>query len=372
MTIRSNPFHDSSNIPFTTEPNHAEKNNQDNILVKDIKVTLYPEILAAANKAKVLDLYVAWAVAKALDKHNSKSGVISVDTLRRLMNYVLPIGEVRTYHKVQQGIGRFWNKPGGKNGARKLGLWSLSRILNSGKMDINIAPVSPRCVTVEQLRDNSENGNADFRSFLMGIVRSRHEGMKESHTNFANMVGISTRTTKRQISLCTGLNVIQNWIVVLDFADRLSAVNCQLLMNKTLGKIKPFRVASNGKGGYSVVRQLPNTYLLSDVSKLAIKKRPRELSKYDTDNLLKLPNRRYVFDKQSERSVKKSISAGTVSTDDLILADGQNYLCANGYDDSTAKISLWRCKKMMFKQGETIKEYLERNLLIAPVDSNIQ
>jgi hypothetical protein len=338
--------------------------------INNIAVLLCPELIATAHKKRVLDLFLVWSVAKAIDSKRSGSGVLATDSLRRIMFQVLPIKQHYTYQKLEQGVDKFWNRPGGRKGHRRIGLWSLSRILKERVIEPDLPPCAPFRVTIGQLREFSDTtGQEGLRAWLLGMVRARHAGARLlSNDAYGAQVGDSRATVQRHRKACRALTTIQNWVCVFKAPSEPHAEWTRARLNEMHGNgMKPYCVVKDDASGFFVARRLPNSYVLADAERAGFRRRPKEIRAFDRRNSANLKDQTYV---RNDLDPKKAISKRSRlrESNQTFTVRGYGYLVlGGGLMTARGKVCLWECPRLLRREGESVDEYLART--VATVDS---
>ena len=339
--------------------------------INEIGLFLSPELIAAAHKKRVLDLFMVWSVAKAIDSKAQGRGVLTMESLRRIMFQVLPIKQHYTYHKIEQGIGKFWNRPGGKKGEKRIGLWSLNRILRECVIETEIPPCRPFYVTVEQLREFSDTtGQEGLRAWLLSLVRARHGGNRPvSNANYAEETGGSRSTAQRHRRVCRSLTTIQNWVCVYKAPSEPHAVYTSKRMNDEHGKgMKPYSVVRDEDANtFLVARRLPNSYIMADVEQLPFHSRSKELKNYDVRNSSQLNTQTYL---RNDLNSKKLISKrSSLNQESNFTVRGYGFLIFGGETSKIrGKVCLWQSERLTRQKGESVSEYLARTVHTVDVE----
>lgn len=344
-------------------PVPAEGTDNRDVTINDIELILCPELIASAHKRRVLDLFLVWSVARAVDARHGGRGILSVLSLRRIMFHVLPIKSHYTYQKLQQGVGKFWNRPGGKAAEQRVGMWSLARILDNGVIAPEIPPCHPFKVTVGQLRELSDaSGQEGLRAYLLGMVRARHGGARPlSNAIYGDQVGDSRSTARRHLKASYAVTTIQNWLRVSVGRNILHAEHLRGLLNEGHGGgVKPYSVVRGESGSDCyVVRRLPNSYAMPDADRATFGSRPKEVRAFDTKNSSGLRDQCYV---RSDMDPKKSISKrSNLDAKTQFTVGGYGFVVGGTSALITrGKVCLWECPRFEKNEDESAVEYLAR------------
>lgn len=243
-------------------------------------VDIYPELLAEAIKRREEDLYIAWSILRACAKQRGGSGVWSVHLIRGVIAALLGIGESQTYARVQAGIDKYWNSPGGALNKRRTGIFSIRRIAEQLQ---HATPASPffKVPIDDLLFHQSRTG---LRNFALQMVASRNGREKPvSIATIAEITGLSKTTVKRALrrnagAFCAQVNVAVLHTFVYEHEAREALRRLSLANPKTALR---YFVISDDKGEFHLVERKPNSYFMNGIERGKIHKRPKILRDLD-------------------------------------------------------------------------------------------
>jgi hypothetical protein len=241
--------------------------------LSSMRLTLYPELVAAAIEKDVSDLFVAYTVASRISRSRGACGVLASVELERILVELIGCKERHARDRIRQGDGTFWNLP--KKDGRRVGLRAHLRVVNW------LAPTFPASKPCEVLfgtlarcRLNSRPASA-LKLMLMGVLASRN-GTQDpiSVAYLANSVKHSERSVFRWIKNCPILIVKRNFLPLEDFPiDRYAEAKAEMERRHC----DPSLDLQRWKGAWVLCKQLPNSYEAPCLKWLGWRQRTRPL-----------------------------------------------------------------------------------------------
>jgi len=272
-----------------------------NVPLSELPIILHPEVVAAALRTNEGELFAIWTLLKAIDIARDGSGKFRVATIQKLMTQFLGVSERYAYSKVNNGINKYWNKPGGKNGSR------VTQIFGRGAVFERLQPDMTRSEPfVFKLRDFEADGEWNWpaiKSLLVGVVASRYvDNRPVSLRAIQECTGLSRRTVQLCLSRCEHLKRITNYAKVHTASSYEEArrEHADITFTTKL----PHRIELQD-GKLSVMRQLPNSYIMVTPSRQPLRKRPKELRLYDHMEHAPLRPKLYYEEEPSKRKPKE-------------------------------------------------------------------
>lgn len=241
---------------------------------------LYPEIIAEVIKNNEEDIFVLWLFAK--DNSKDSNGLVEVKSLIEFCNIHLGIKSNFVYSKITKGIDKYWRKPTGKNGKKKLGLISIDKIIF--RLSPNITRSKPVIVPKNLLFCKTK----DIRNLFISIVAGRyHDNKPLSMYSLIHNMGISESAIRNAIKDCIYISTYKNYETLAENNSTIALQNI-LKNHETPWACKIVKTDSS----FKLIKQIPNSYELI-FKRLPLCKRPKQLKKNDKIMLDNLEPKRY-------------------------------------------------------------------------------
>lgn len=286
--------------------------------IQNMPLVLHPELIGAAFKIKEADLYICWVVLKALDACQDNSGHRDANNMLLLFRGLFSVEKSRAYALLEKGTGKYWNDVRGKKGKRTTSLCSYKKVIEHLQPTmIKTAPFSIRFSDLESA--NIECcGWKYIRSLLISFIAARFpDSRPTAYATVAENTGMTPAAVRRNLANCIHLQKYPNFeIIATDTNYEILRSKMYALINKT--RKNCYFIPPMIDKQYCLVRQMPNSYELSEFERASYKKRPRELRQLDKANSLSCSERKYYNNleryskKDSTNGVKKYISNGHV------------------------------------------------------------
>lgn len=239
-------------------------------------VVIYPEVAAAALKAKVHAAYAVFVVVKVFDSQRGGSGLVAINELVEIAKKTLGVSRSQAYRVISSGVGVFWRETKHKT----VGLFSHLRAYHN--LGIEMFSAKPVRLTVAQVGYGSDNyRGSDIKDLMVGCVASWDSGGSPiAVETIASLTGISSRTIQRQIQYMTN----RSDGIVLDVdtchkikCDNINQMEAYALVQKlnSSGIVRYHSVPKDGK--YAILERVGNIYNLTGVERLGRKRRHRHL-----------------------------------------------------------------------------------------------
>jgi len=277
-------------------------------LMASIKIRIYPEMIAAAESARVLDLYIVWHVLKEIDSHyNNGRGLMRMAELQDMMSRLFGVGTKYTYERIAKGaLQSFWHKPSGERGERKVGLLAAKKVY--AMLRPSIAPSAPFSIPlghlmapVDENGEIVERGVGRLKSFLFAMITARHTDIGHPLTNesIQQSLSRSRRTVQRhRYKLGNEMRTTRNYIQLYSsptFEKTKNVLDIQIASIKAESKDKsvsamrqPFRMAQRADQ-FIVIQQIANSYYMPQYDRISPRHRPKELKECDLNIGLESP-----------------------------------------------------------------------------------
>ena len=158
----------------------------------------------------------------------------------------------------------------------------------------------------------------DVKYLMIACVAARYvDHRPNSIASIAELTGQSIRTVQRALNSCVDVTKYPQHLDLGRFSTYDQAIK-QIpgLMAKGDGFYKVVKSGSD----YIVVRQIPNSYVLCQPRRLALRKRPEALRARDAINMGRIkPKKYYQKDSKKELDEQKVKSSGMTSTSDGVV-----------------------------------------------------
>lgn len=259
-------------------------------------IIINPEIAASALKNDEADLFLIWLLSKKIDKSNS--GIIDLSEIINIADKVLGIKSNYIYKKIKFGENKYWRKPFGIRGHKKICLLSMNNVIDRLKPDL--ARTKAFIIPSHVFKfDNFKLG----KNFLISLVAARYEDYRPiSLDSLIKNTGQSESTIRNAIKECVHVKVKSNYEIIFVSESKLEA-------NKLLQSFDTpwsFRIIQNGNC-YNVIKQLPNSYIISEFDRQPIRCRPDRLKKIDKITFANLTQQKYYIKNEKIELSESSI-----------------------------------------------------------------
>jgi len=276
------------------------KNNQ----LSECQIVFYPELAAAALLKKEHDLYSCWTVLRSLDQikeanssgiNHRGNGMFNLKAMLEILTYVLGITEKYAYQIIQDGAGKYWNKPGGKNGQKicsLIGVKNVVKYLNPTMPRIEPFSIPLKYVWNDPYTEIHPN-STNIKYLLVGLIAARFKDRRPvTAASIAEWTGLSIRTVKTALATCDHLHKYENWKLKSEHKayQQISKQFDELKCFGTGARIVP--VNEN----WGIVEQLGNTYIFPEFQRLPLKHRPKDMKSYDLINAKQFTDKIYNLD----------------------------------------------------------------------------
>ena len=255
----------------------------------NMEVVLHPELCAAALANQEADLYFIWSILKALDKASSGKGVGVVNKIQTVIADLFRVSLKHTYSKIKDGIGKYWQKPGGSKGQKVIGLYSWEKVV------ARLQPSMPRCqpfaFKLDYFKsDDSEKNWSKIKGILVSVIASRFGDRKpQSINSIMEHTKLSRASIFNLLNRCDGLKRTPNYIRIAEGIEPRNIENAQRgLMDD--GR-KMFRMAKV-ENIYILLQRIANSYEI-DAMRLPLSKRPKAMRVYDAINAASAQSKKY-------------------------------------------------------------------------------
>ncbi len=257
-------------------------------------ITIYPELVAAAMKNKELDIYICWCILRALDIQRGGSGHYSVAAMGYIAHIALGIGTTQMYAKIKKGEGKYWTSPKGQKGKRSSSLISISKVINY--LQPTMTRTEPLVCRIGDLIPGGETRNwPTLRNFLVSVVAARHVRPRPvTRATIEEQTGLSRSTVFRRLSQGaeTHLRVVKNCAKIHAGDTYAKAKDALAQILATEGGANPWRIVKI-EGHFFLVKQIANSYMLPEFTRVPLSKRPPALRALDIQNALVCDQPRY-------------------------------------------------------------------------------
>lgn len=244
-------------------------------------VVLYPEILSAVIKNKEEDLYCLWLLSKTFNEN--KNGLIEFKNLIEISKNYLGYSSNHIYKKLSSGIGLYWREPSGTKGKKIIGLLSIEKIVDRLKPDITRS--KPFVIGLDYFNSDIKN----IKNLFISLVAGRYEDSRPlSIQALVNNLGICESSVRNGLKDCLYVRTKSNYVVLEEYNSISEAFKSDYF-NPNDKTIK----IHNNDGKFQILKQISNSYIVSEFDRLSLKKRPKILRKYDRAMLDKLSDKIY-------------------------------------------------------------------------------
>lgn len=316
-------------------------NNSINISEENLYI--YPELIAIAEKRKLLDKYICWHLLKLIDKKKGNSGYFNIKSILSIINYLFGVGNSQCYKIFNDGIDIFWNKPSNIKGHRYTGLKSSNKVINFLQPDMT--RTKPFKIKVKDLiSPNKQNQKRYLVNKLTGFVAARNTKIKPiAHSIIQEQMGISKSTVKRRLSECPGLVIAPNCKQI--YAGKSYEEAKLFLENFDFNKEKnPCRVTKIDEK-YYITQQIGNSYVLPEYTRISNRKRPKQLRVFDNENYANGKSKIFID------SSKKNVNNSEIT----YVQGGIKYL------NNFGKVVFWKSnRKYDLEHLPPIKQFVKR------------
>ena len=97
-------------------------------------IVINPELAASALRNDEADLFLIWLLSKKIDVNNN--GIVELPEVINIINKTLGIQSNYIYKKLKVGENKYWRKPYGTRGSKKMCLLSIKNIIDRLNPDI--------------------------------------------------------------------------------------------------------------------------------------------------------------------------------------------------------------------------------------------
>lgn len=245
-------------------------------------IIINPELAASALKNDEADLFLIWLLSKKIDINNN--GIVGLPDVINIINKCLGLQSNYIYKKIQAGENKYWRKPFGVRGNKKICLLSMKNIID--RLNSDITRTKAFIVPTNIFRFESSKAS---KGLLISLVAARYEDERPiSLESLINNTGQSESTIRNAIKSCLFIKVKSNYEVILES-------NSKIHLNQIMQSFDTpwvYRVNKNGDQ-YSLLRQLPNSYIISEFDRQPLKFRPERLKKLDKIVFANLSEKKY-------------------------------------------------------------------------------
>jgi hypothetical protein len=259
--------------------------------IHEIDVILYPELIAAALKMNEIDLYVFWSILKAVDRRIQGSSKISISSMLTVINNVFNTAASQSYNKIKKGTGVYWNKPGKSSSGER-----VTTLLGKQAVIDHLQPTStysePFVFKCEALMQDIQKSTKELKGLMIAAVASRYVcGRPFSLRSICELTGQSKSTVQRALRECNSLNIITN-CQPISTHKTIDEAKYKLARMAKQDSRMAYRIATE-LDGFTIYRQMPNSYSLVRTKRLPLRKRPKELKRKDVENTKNLKLQKY-------------------------------------------------------------------------------
>ncbi len=250
-------------------------------------IIINPELASSALKHKEEDVFVIWLISKNIDLNGN--GIIDLKELLNIASKSLGLKSTFVYTKIEKGIDKYWRKPFGKNGSRKIALLSINKVIERFQPDI--AKSKPVKVNINLLNSHGVTNSKFIKTLLLSIVAGRYEENKPlSIASLMSNTGLSESSIRNLLQDSPFINIRANYKLILENDDR--RILSTLMQCK--GELEPHacRIIKHNDT-LALIKQAPNSYELINLERLPYKMRPQILKRNDKRILEKMKERRY-------------------------------------------------------------------------------
>lgn len=248
-------------------------------------IIINPELASSALIHKEEDVFVLWLVSKNIDI--TGNGLIDLKELLNIASICLGLRSTYVYSKIEKGIDKYWRKPHGKNGYKKIALLSINKVIE--RLKPSITKSKPVKVNLSILNSKGESNSRYIKTLLLSLVAGRYEDNKPlSLSSIMSNTGLSESTVRNLLKDSPFINARSNYkIISSDSNPKKLAKIMQLDSEPWACRI------INHDEEFILIKQTPNSYELVDLPRLPYRTRPSLLKKNDKLLLDKMVERRY-------------------------------------------------------------------------------
>lgn len=310
-----------------------------------IKVVLYPELIAASLRSGEIDLYVLWSILKATDNYCAGSGKISMASLLHVIQRIFRLMPSQAYKKVNQGIGKYWNKFGKSSGGEKVttlvGRWALVERLKPTS-----TRSEPFVFEVRDLERGEEAKPHEMKYLMIAAIASRYvDGRPISIRSICELTNQSERTVQRALGDCVDLNVRKSCQPISSHKTILEA-RANLLRIAKDDNLLAYSIEQN-LDSFVIYRRRPNIYSLTKPARLPLRKRPKELRAKDVENMANLSKKRYYHEESKKPIEHEHLKFSGIE----FLPSGVTAI----WDEKNATAQQIQCRRSLVGRWEDIK-----------------
>jgi len=263
--------------------------------IADLFVIIHPELAAASLRDSEAELYALWCVLKSIDTAKGGSGKITCEWLMLFIKGILGVSQSQAYVKFNKGVGLYWNKPGKRDGEKVTSLIGRKTIVE--RLSPTMTRSEPFRFKISNLEANEELNCGDLRALMVAVVAGRYVDHRPvSIDSIAQQTGLSERTIQRYLRKCPDLKSVKNFELI---STHLTEKDAARAMSKISKKTSAVYSISAHLDKFLLLKQLPNTYILTTPARLPLRKRPSELRDRDVVNSSGIQKKRYY--KQSSK-----------------------------------------------------------------------
>lgn len=250
-------------------------------------IIINPELASSSLKHKEEDVFVIWLISKNIDLKGN--GIIDLKELLNIASKSLGLRSTFVYTKIEKGIDKYWRKPFGKNGSKKIALLSINKVIE--RLQPELAKSKPVKVNINLLNSHGVANSKFIKTLLLSIVAGRYEENKPlSLASLMSNTGLSESTIRNLLQDSPFINIRANYKVLLENNDRrvlTALMQCSNEQDPQACRI----IAQNDT--LALIKQVPNSYELRDLQRLPYKTRPQLLKRNDKRILENMRERRY-------------------------------------------------------------------------------
>jgi hypothetical protein len=245
-------------------------------------IVINPELAASALRNDEADLFLIWLLSKKIDVNNN--GIVELPEVINIINKTLGIQSNYIYKKLKVGENKYWRKPYGTRGSKKMCLLSTKNIIDRLNPDITRAKAFIIPSNIFKFESSKS-----CKNLLVGLVAARFEDCRPiSIDSLIKNTGQSESTIRNAIKSCSFIKVKSNYELILE-------CNRKLELNQIMQSFDTpwsYRVVQSDEK-YQLLRQLPNSYVISEFDRQPLKYRPDKLKKLDKAIFANLVDKKY-------------------------------------------------------------------------------
>ena len=248
-------------------------------------IIINPELASSTLKHKEEDVFVIWLISKNIDIKGN--GIIDLKELINIASICLGLKSTFVYTKIEKGIDKYWRKPFGKNGSKKIALLSINKVIE--RLQPEIAKSKPVKVSTNLLNSHGVINSKFIKTLLLSIVAGRYEENKPlSIASLMSNTGLSESTVRNLLKDSKFINIRANYKIILENDDRKILTSLMQLDETPWA----YRITPHNDT-LALIKQAPNSYELRDLERLPLKTRPKLLKSNDKRVLENMQERRY-------------------------------------------------------------------------------